>query len=117
MATESPEKLLTPVLSAHWDKPDAWTLETYKRHHDGYAGLAKALATEFGPEGITVNCIAPGLIDTQRVDVTPHTKRTNALKKKGRPEDIAAMVRLLCGPDGHYITGQTLHVNGGALMV
>ena len=83
----------------------------------GIAGLAKALATEFGEEGITVNCVAPGLIDTQRADVTPHTKRTNALKRKGRPEDIAAMVRLLCGPDGRYITGQTLHVNGGALMV
>ena len=83
----------------------------------GIAGLARALATEFGREGITVNCVAPGLIDTQRADVVPHTKRTNALKRKGRPEDIAAMVRLLCGPDGRYITGQTLHVNGGALMV
>jgi len=83
----------------------------------GIAGLARALATEFGEEGITVNCVAPGLIDTQRADVVPHTKRTNALKRKGRPEDIAAMVRLLCGPDGRYITGQTLHVNGGALMV
>jgi 3-oxoacyl-[acyl-carrier protein] reductase len=83
----------------------------------GLVGLTKALATEFGEEGITVNCVAPGLIDTQRVDVVPHTKRTNALKRKGRTQDVAAMVRLLCGPDGRYITGQTLHVNGGALMV
>ena len=83
----------------------------------GIAGLAKALATEFGQEGITVNCVAPGLIDTQRTDVVPHTKRTNALKRMGRVEDVAAMVRLLCGPDGRYITGQTLHVNGGALIV
>jgi 3-oxoacyl-[acyl-carrier protein] reductase len=83
----------------------------------GLAGLTKALATEFGEDGITVNCVAPGLIETQRIDVVPHTKRGNALGRKGRPEDIAAMVRLLCGPDGRYITGQTLHVNGGALMV
>jgi 3-oxoacyl-[acyl-carrier protein] reductase len=83
----------------------------------GLAGLTKALATEFGEDGITVNCVAPGLIETQRIDVVPHTKRRNALGRKGRPEDIAAMVRMLCGPDGRYITGQTLHVNGGALMV
>ncbi len=83
----------------------------------GLAGLTKALATDLGEDGITVNCVAPGLIETQRVDVVPHTKRGNALGRRGRPEDIAAMVRMLCGPDGRYITGQTLHVNGGALMV
>jgi 3-oxoacyl-[acyl-carrier protein] reductase len=79
--------------------------------------LTKALATELGSEGITVNCIAPGLIATERQGEKPHAKRTNVLGRRGRAEDVAAMVRMLCGPDGRYITGQTLHVNGGALMV
>ena len=84
----------------------------------GVAGLTKALAHDLAKDGITVNCVAPGLIETQRVDAAHHHGTAkNVLGRRGRPEEIAAAVRMLCGPDGRYITGQTLHVNGGALMV
>ena len=83
------------------------------------AGLTKALAHDLGPSGITVNCVSPGLIDTQRSGEEPkhHASRTNVLGRRGTPEEVAASVRMLCGPGARYITGQTVHVNGGALMV
>lgn len=85
----------------------------------GIVGLSKALAHELGPSGITVNTVSPGLIETKRVGAEPkhHGSRTNVLNRRGTPEEVAAAVRMLCGPDARYITGQTLHVNGGALMV
>jgi 3-oxoacyl-[acyl-carrier protein] reductase len=84
----------------------------------GVAGLVKALAHDLAPDGITVNCVAPGLIETRRDGAAPqhHATRTNPLGRRGRPEDVAAAVRMLCDPGARYITGQTLHVNGGALM-
>ena len=83
------------------------------------AGLTKALAHDLGSSGITVNCVSPGLIETQRSGEEPkhHASRTNVLGRRGTPEEVAASVRMLCGPDARYITGQTIHVNGGALMV
>jgi 3-oxoacyl-[acyl-carrier protein] reductase len=83
------------------------------------AGLTKALAHDLGADGITVNCVSPGLIATARAGSSPHhhASRTNVLGHRGTPEDVAAAVRMLCGPSARYITGQTLHVNGGALMV
>lgn len=83
------------------------------------AGLTKALAHDLGPDAITVNCVAPGLIDTKRDGDAPkhHATRTNVLGRLGTPEEVAAAVRLLAGPSMRYVTGQTLHVNGGALMV
>jgi len=85
----------------------------------GIAGLTKALAHDLAPAGITVNCVAPGLIETARAGAAPqhHGSRSNPLGRRGRPEEVAAAVRMLCGPEARYITGQTLHVNGGALMV
>jgi 3-oxoacyl-[acyl-carrier protein] reductase len=85
----------------------------------GVVGLTKALAHDLGPSGITVNCVAPGLINTQRAGEEPkhHATRTNVLGRHGTPEEVAASVKMLCGPDARYITGQTIHVNGGALMV
>lgn len=82
-------------------------------------GLTKALAHDLGSSGITVNCVSPGLIETQRSGEEPkhHASRTNVLGRRGTPEEVAASVRMLCGPDARYITGQTIHVNGGALMV
>jgi 3-oxoacyl-[acyl-carrier protein] reductase len=84
----------------------------------GLAGLSKALAHDLGAYGITVNTVAPGLIETRRVSSDPahHASRTNPLGRRGTPEEVAAAVAMLCGPDARYITGQTLHVNGGALM-
>lgn len=83
------------------------------------AGLTKALAHDLGPDGITVNTVAPGLIETRRSGAEPahHASRTNVLGRRGTPEEVAAAVRMLAGPSMRYVTGQTLHVNGGALMV
>ena len=85
----------------------------------GIAGLTKALAHDLAKDGINVNCVAPGLIETQREGHEPHhhKTRTNPLGRRGLPEEVASAVRMLCGPGARYITGQTLHVNGGALMV
>ena len=85
----------------------------------GIAGLTRALAHDLAKDGITVNCVAPGLIETKREGAGPahHATRTNPLGRRGSPEEVAAAVRMLCGPGARYITGQTLHVNGGALMV
>ena len=70
---------------------------------------------------MTVNCVSPGLIDTARADgragaaASSHATRT-LTGERGKPEDIAATVRFLCGPGARYITGQTIHVNGGAYL-
>jgi len=85
----------------------------------GVVGFTKALACELSPEGITVNCIAPGLIDTVRDDKNKphhHATRTNLLGRRGQPEEIAEAVVFLAGPSARYITGQTIHINGGAYL-
>lgn len=84
----------------------------------GLDGLTKALAVEFAPRGITVNLVSPGMIDTHREGAEPaHRKtRTTPLGRRGRPEDVSAMVRYLAGPKGRYLTGQTIHVNGGVFL-
>ena len=84
----------------------------------GLDGFTKALAVELAPRGITVNLVAPGLIDTKRKGGDPaHRKsRTVLAGRLGQPEDVAAMVRLLAGPRGRYLTGQTIHINGGVYL-
>ena len=87
----------------------------------GLAGMTKALALDLAPHGITVNCVVPGTIDTQRglpgAPERPEYRRSMPpLGRRGDPEEIAAMVRMLCGPDARYVTGQSIHVNGGGLM-
>ena len=85
----------------------------------GLVGLTKALAHELSPEGITVNCVVPGLIATaERTGTVPDVHRRNPplVGRRGQPGDVAAMVRHLAGPAGRYITGQTIHVNGGAFL-
>ena len=87
----------------------------------GLDGLTKALAVELAPRGITVNCVSPGLIETVRGKHTTtlpehHKTRVNLAGRRGRPEEVAALVRHLAGPNGRYITGQTIHVNGGAYL-
>lgn len=84
----------------------------------GLDGLTKALAVELAPRGITVNLVSPGMIDTQREGADPHHRksRTTLLGRRGKPEEVAAMVRYLAGPKGRYLTGQTIHVNGGVFL-
>jgi 3-oxoacyl-[acyl-carrier protein] reductase len=84
----------------------------------GLDGLTKALAVELAARNITANLVAPGLIDTERDAGEPeHRKtRTGLLGRRGRPEDVAAAVRYLAGPGARYLTGQTIHVNGGSFL-
>ena len=85
----------------------------------GLVGLTRALAHDLAPDGITVNCVVPGLIETERAGAssarTAH-KHEGLLGRRGRPEEVAAVVRLLAGPGGRYVTGQEWHVNGGAYL-
>ncbi|KVE34148.1 3-oxoacyl-ACP reductase FabG [Burkholderia sp. TSV86] len=87
----------------------------------GVAGMTRALAREIGSRGITVNCVAPGFIDTDMTKVLPPEQQA-ALKTQiplgrlGSPEDIAHAVAFLASPQAGYITGTTLHVNGGMFM-
>ncbi|AJY29048.1 3-oxoacyl-[acyl-carrier-protein] reductase [Burkholderia thailandensis 34] len=87
----------------------------------GVAGMTRALAREIGSRGITVNCVAPGFIDTDMTKVLPEDQQA-ALKTQiplgrlGSPEDIAHAVAFLASPQAGYITGTTLHVNGGMFM-
>ncbi len=87
----------------------------------GLVGLTRALAHDLAVDKITVNCVVPGLIDTERKassSVTPaHARDHKTLAaRKGQPDDVAAAVHYLAGPGGRYVTGQTLHVNGGAYL-
>jgi 3-oxoacyl-[acyl-carrier protein] reductase len=87
----------------------------------GLAGMTKALALDLAPHQITVNCVVPGTIDSQRglpgVPERPeHRRSPPPIGRRGAPEEIAAMVRMLCGPDARYITGQAIHVNGGGYL-
>ncbi len=85
----------------------------------GVVGFTKALAHELSAEGITVNCVAPGLIETVREQNNKphhHATRTNLLGRRGQPEEIAEAIVFLTGPSARYITGQTIHINGGAYL-
>ena len=87
----------------------------------GLMGFAKSMAREAGSRGITVNCIAPGFIDTDMTRALPEEVRKTfeaqtALGRFGDAQDIADAVLFLASDQAKYITGQTLHVNGGMLM-
>lgn len=93
----------------------------YAASKAGLIGLTKTLARELASRGITVNSIAPGFVATDMTDVLGEEVKKAAvaqvpLGKFGKPEDIAAAVAFLASPDAGYITGQTLHVDGGMVM-
>ncbi|GAA5094318.1 3-oxoacyl-ACP reductase FabG [Wohlfahrtiimonas larvae] len=87
----------------------------------GVIGFTKSMAIEVASRGITVNCVAPGFIDTDMTKDLPEAVKESLLKSipmntLGRPEDIANAVRFLAAEETSYITGETIHVNGGMFM-
>lgn len=87
----------------------------------GVAGMSRALAREIGSRNITVNCVAPGFIDTDMTKTLSEQQITALLQqvplgRLGVPEDIASAVSFLASPQASYITGTTLHINGGMYM-
>jgi 3-oxoacyl-[acyl-carrier protein] reductase len=84
----------------------------------GIVGFTRALANDLAGDGITVNCVVPGLIGTPRPKGQPepahHLTHRTLTGERGRPEDVAAIVRFLCGPGARYVTDQAIHANGGA---
>jgi 3-oxoacyl-[acyl-carrier protein] reductase len=87
----------------------------------GIAGMTRSLAREIGSRGVTVNCVAPGFIDTDMTRALSEEQKTALLLqiplgRLGSPDDVAATVAFLASPQASYITGATLHVNGGMYM-
>ena len=104
-------------LSAHTGAKSRAHVVTAKA---GIIGFTRALAHDLADDGITVNCVVPGLIGTPRARDKPepahHLTHGTITGERGRPEDVAAAVRFLCGPGARYINGQAIHSNGGAYL-
>jgi len=102
-------------LSAHTGAKDRAHVVTAKA---GIIGFTRALAHDLADDGVTVNCVVPGLIGTLRPKDKPepahHLTHQTISGVRGKPEDVAAAVRFLCSPGARYITGQAIHANGGA---
>jgi 3-oxoacyl-[acyl-carrier protein] reductase len=104
-------------LSAHTGARDRAHVVTAKA---GIVGFTRALAHDLSSDGITVNCVVPGLIGTPRPKDRPepahHLTHQTITGERGRPEEVAAAVRFLCGPGARYVNGQAIHANGGAYL-
>ena len=104
-------------MSAHIGSKDRAHVMTAK---SALVGFSRALAHDLAADGITANCVVPGAIDTTRptTSLKPahHLTHGTITGERGKPEDVAAMVRFLAGPGARNVTGQTLHVNGGAFL-
>jgi 3-oxoacyl-[acyl-carrier protein] reductase len=104
-------------LSAHTGARDRAHVVTAKA---GIVGFTRALAHDLAADGITVNCVVPGLIGTPRPKDKPepahHLTHQTITGARGRPENVAAAVLFLCGPGARYINGQAIHANGGAYL-
>jgi 3-oxoacyl-[acyl-carrier protein] reductase len=102
-------------LSAHTGSKHRAHVTTAKL---GLVGFTRGLAHDLAAHSVTVNLVAPGTIDTARnaaaAQPAHHLINNTLTGKRGSPDDVAAMVRFLCGPGARYVTGQTIHVNGGA---
>ncbi len=102
----------------------SWHIGTPGRVHNlvaksGLVGFTRGLAVEMAEHNITVNCVSPGFINTERPESAgkrPPLKVHPPIDRMGETEEIASMVRYLCQPEAAYITGQTLHVNGGMYL-
>jgi 3-oxoacyl-[acyl-carrier protein] reductase len=85
----------------------------------GLVGLTRGLAHDLAPDGVTVNCVVPGLIDTKRTEgqgKAAAQSHNPLVGRRGTPEEVAGVVRFLAGPNARYVTGQDWHVNGGAYL-
>lgn len=104
-------------MSAHRGAKDRAPVLTAKA---GLVGFTRALAHDLADDRITANCVVPGAVDTPRPASSPnpahHLTHGTITGERGKPDDIAAMVCFLCGPGGRYVTGQTIHVSGGAFL-
>ncbi len=88
----------------------------------GMIGMTKSLAAEIATRGVTVNCVAPGIVSTAMTDVLPEEQRQKLLERVpmgrlGEPDEIASSVVYLASDEAAYVTGQTLHINGGMVMI
>ena len=104
-------------LSAHIGSKNRAHVMTAKA---ALVGFSRALAHDLAADKITANCVVPGAIDTTRPGSSPnpahHLTHGTITGERGKPDDVAAMVRFLAGPGGRFVTGQTIHVNGGAFL-
>jgi 3-oxoacyl-[acyl-carrier protein] reductase len=104
-------------MSAHIGSKDRAHVMTAKT---GLVGFTRALAHDLAAEKITANCVVPGAIDTSRPASSQapahHLTHGTISGERGKPDDVAAMVRFLCSPGGRYVTGQTIHVSGGGYL-
>ncbi len=108
-------------VSSMWGIAGASCEVAYSAAKAGLIGMTKALARELGPSGIRVNCIAPGVIDTEMNakhsdDTMAELAECTPLSRIGKPEEVAAAVYFLASEDASFITGQTLCVDGGFLQ-
>ena len=108
-------------ISSIWGITGASCEVHYSASKAAVIGLTKALAKELGPSGITVNCVAPGVIDTDMnsaltEDIIKELKEETPLGKIGSPSDIAEMIAFLAGEKAGFITGQVISPNGGFLI-
>lgn len=98
-------------------------LAAYVATKGAAASLTRALARELGPKEIRVNCVSPGAFPTAAERIHPDPEaydrmvlERQALQRRGKPEELAAVVSFLTGPDASFVTGQTIEVNGGWVM-
>ena len=118
MVSRKQGRILT--VSSMWGRSGASCEAAYSAAKAGVIGLTQALARELGPSGITVNCVAPGVIDTEmNAGLTPEDLQAlseeTPLGRLGTPEDVARALLFLASPEAGFLTGQVLGVDGGYL--
>ena len=109
------------IVSSMWGQVGASCEVAYSTAKAGLIGMTKALAKEVGPSGIRVNCIAPGMIDTDMnrnvsAEATQEIIEETPLMRIGQPEDIASLMEFLASDKASFITGQIIGVNGGLVV-